>query len=172
MSSASITPRNIACLGDECWPTSRAASTKTCYAESISCSSETSILRDQIQRPNRPLPPATTVCGWSRSALDCCLRSCSGTHVATKHWWPMPVGSKNSSCLRSELCGYSQTQLLLLCGQNLSEVSESAAADIQSPREQSAANENLVVSTCGIHCRYRNSVPKKKPPATPWNRRR
>jgi hypothetical protein len=76
------------------------------------------------------------------------------------------------ACLRSKLCGYSQTQLLLLRGQNLSEASESAAADIQSPRDQSAANENLVVSTCGIHCRYRNSVPKKKSPATPWNRRR
>ncbi len=71
-------------------------------------------------------------------------------------------------CLRSKLCGYSQTQLLLLRRQNLSGASESAAADIHSPREQSAANENLVVSTCGIHCCRRKSSPKKKSPATPW----
>ena len=74
-----------------------------------------------------------------------------------------------ASIRRRKLYGYSQTQLRLLRGQNLSEASESAAADIQSPREQTAANENLVVSTYGIHCRYRNSVPKKKSPATPLN---
>jgi hypothetical protein len=72
-------------------------------------------------------------------------------------------------CSRSKLCGYSQTQLLLPRRQNLSGASESAAADIQSPREQSAANENLVVSTCGIHRRHRNSALKQKSPATPWN---
>src|ERR1017187_3300435 len=41
MSSGSIAPRNNPCRGNECWPTSPAASTKTCYAESSTCSRRT-----------------------------------------------------------------------------------------------------------------------------------